>query len=99
MEEVIQQMNAVAEKEQLPRVYDLEVHLLIARATRNPILEVLAESNRTVCVFPRLARVVRKWDSPKSPLTCGSAHCCACAEACPKCAKFHKGEPASPVRT
>ena len=48
MEEVVRQMSAAMGKKQLPRVYDLKFHLLIARATRNPIIEVLAESMLSV---------------------------------------------------
>lgn len=44
LEEEIRKMSAAVRDKELPRFYDLKFHLLIARATRNPILEVLAES-------------------------------------------------------
>ncbi len=44
LEEEIQKMSAAVKDKELPRFYDLKFHLLIARAARNPILEVLAES-------------------------------------------------------
>lgn len=44
LEEEIRKMEAAVESKALPRFYDLKFHLLIARAARNPILELLAES-------------------------------------------------------
>jgi GntR family transcriptional regulator, transcriptional repressor for pyruvate dehydrogenase complex len=44
LEEEIDKMSAAVKDKELPRFYDLKFHLLIARAARNPILEVLAES-------------------------------------------------------
>ena len=44
LEEVIQKMSAAIKDKELPRSYDLRFHQLIARAARNPILEMLAES-------------------------------------------------------
>jgi GntR family transcriptional repressor for pyruvate dehydrogenase complex len=44
MEEEIRKMGAAIESKNLPSFYDLRFHLLIARAARNPILELLAES-------------------------------------------------------
>jgi len=44
LEEEIRKMSAAVRDKELPRFYDLKFHLLIARAARNPILEVLAES-------------------------------------------------------
>ncbi len=44
LEEVIQKMSAAIKDKELPRFYDLRFHQLIARAARNPILEMLAES-------------------------------------------------------
>jgi GntR family transcriptional repressor for pyruvate dehydrogenase complex len=44
LEEVIEKMSAAIKEDELPRSYDLRFHQLIARAARNPILEMLAES-------------------------------------------------------
>lgn len=44
LEEEIRKMGAAVKDKELPRFYDLKFHLLIARAARNPILELLAES-------------------------------------------------------
>ena len=44
LEEEIRKMSAAVKDTELPRFYDLKFHLLIARAARNPILELLAES-------------------------------------------------------
>lgn len=44
LEEEIRKMDAALEGKTLPRFYDLRFHMLIARAARNPILELLAES-------------------------------------------------------
>ena len=44
LEQEIEKMSAAVTEKELPRFYDLKFHLLIARAARNPILELLAES-------------------------------------------------------
>lgn len=44
LEEEIRRMDAAVESKELPRFYDLKFHLIIARATQNPVLELLAES-------------------------------------------------------
>ena len=44
LEEVIRNMSAAVKNKELPRFYDLKFHQLIARAARNPVLQVLAES-------------------------------------------------------
>ena len=44
LEEVIQQMGVAVEKREQPDSFDLKFHLIIARAARNPILSMLAES-------------------------------------------------------
>jgi len=44
LEEEIRKMSMAVKDKELPRFYDLKFHLLIARAARNPILELLAES-------------------------------------------------------
>lgn len=44
LEEVIQQMSLAVEKRELPDSFDLKFHQIIARAARNPILSMLAES-------------------------------------------------------
>ncbi len=44
MAEVIASMSTALQRNRLPRLYDLRFHLLVARATGNPILQVLAES-------------------------------------------------------
>ena len=44
LEEVVELMGEAIRTKELPRLYDLKFHKLIARATGNPILEMLAES-------------------------------------------------------
>ncbi len=44
LEEVIQQMGMAVEKRELPDSFDLKFHQIIARATGNPVLAMLAES-------------------------------------------------------
>ena len=44
MNEVIEKMSAAVESGELPTSFDLKFHKLIARAARNPILEMLSDS-------------------------------------------------------
>ena len=44
LEEVIELMGVAIRTKELPRMYDLKFHKLIARATGNPVIEMLAES-------------------------------------------------------
>ncbi len=44
MKDVIEKMSDAVEKGELPGSFDLKFHKLIARAARNPILEMLSES-------------------------------------------------------
>jgi len=44
MKEVIEKMSEAVESGELPGSFDLKFHKLIARAARNPILEMLSES-------------------------------------------------------
>jgi len=44
MKQVIEQMSAAVQAGELPGSFDLKFHKLIARAARNPILEMLSES-------------------------------------------------------
>lgn len=44
LEEEIRRMSAAVTYRELPRIYDLKFHLLVARAARNPVLLALAES-------------------------------------------------------
>jgi len=44
MQEVIEKMSDAVESGELPGSFDLKFHKLIARAARNPILEMLSES-------------------------------------------------------
>src|SRR5437660_7017184 len=44
MKQVIEQMSAAVHAGELPGSFDLKFHKLIARAARNPILEMLSES-------------------------------------------------------
>jgi GntR family transcriptional repressor for pyruvate dehydrogenase complex len=44
LEEVIQQMSMAVQERELPSSFDLKFHQIIARATGNPILAMLAES-------------------------------------------------------
>src|SRR6266545_1138122 len=44
MKQVIEQMSAAVNAGELPDSFDLKFHKLIARAARNPILEMLSES-------------------------------------------------------
>ena len=69
LEQVIEQMNAAVKQKNLPRSYDLKFHQLIARAARNPILEMLSESMLSVAA-KTISEINPSRDTLRHVLTC-----------------------------